>query len=627
MRHFYVGVEHLFIALLEIPGGLAASILEDHSLTANYVIDAIRRKIGKGGETRLWAGMPNTPRANIVLGIANDLALEAKRQEINERDLLHAILEEGESIAIHVLQQLGLDVDTFAKEAASRSSQSTGTRSFTQVVFGANYEGEEDISDEQIFILRRMFYNYGKVRVERRLAGGYTNALLLVVTPIQPDDIKVAPVVVKIDHADNILDEVKRYEAYVKDSLPPLTARIEDGPTAPETSSLAGVKYTFISDDGVTPQDLRYIVREWGAEKLGKWLETQLFPYFGRTWWQQNRSFRFQAWEEYDWLLPPLLTIEYVDDPVLPPDTVIIKDPVRRAKLTKIEYGQTVAIENFTVQKVLRDRKKLQLSSGRNTEAATRAYKIEVRDVDFTQTTYYRGEIVGRLVGRVFKTRDELLRMAASALQPRFDIHAEFIPGIARDNLPNPLRNYDTLLDYYLNGSLSKIHGDLHLGNMVVGPGNSPFLIDFAHTREGHTLSDWAMLEVSLLNEVVMPEAGSDWDAAYRVLGHIAALNSGKPAPADDAVAVAMKAVASVREIARKCLHERDKWVEYYVPLAFCALRGMTWETMPLGSRRLMLLLSGLAMKEIHRRERNPNDTQPDFEYTETGETDTEGKS
>jgi ATP-dependent Clp protease ATP-binding subunit ClpA len=42
MRHFYLGVEHLFIALLEIKGGLASSIMEEHGLATEYVIDAVQ---------------------------------------------------------------------------------------------------------------------------------------------------------------------------------------------------------------------------------------------------------------------------------------------------------------------------------------------------------------------------------------------------------------------------------------------------------------------------------------------------------------------------------------------------------------------------------------------------------
>ena len=58
MRHYYLGVEHLFIALLEIQGGLTGGILADYGLAPEYVVDAIRRKRAAGatmrGKTKRW---------------------------------------------------------------------------------------------------------------------------------------------------------------------------------------------------------------------------------------------------------------------------------------------------------------------------------------------------------------------------------------------------------------------------------------------------------------------------------------------------------------------------------------------------------------------------------------------
>src|SRR5688572_16327749 len=76
MRHYFLGVEHLFIALLEIKSGLTTTILNEQGFTPDYVIDAIRRKAGKGSRHRLWAGIPNTPRTDVILGIAQDIARE-----------------------------------------------------------------------------------------------------------------------------------------------------------------------------------------------------------------------------------------------------------------------------------------------------------------------------------------------------------------------------------------------------------------------------------------------------------------------------------------------------------------------------------------------------------------------
>lgn len=614
MQHFYLGVEHLFIGLLEIQGGLTSSIIEAQGLTTEYVIDAIRRQTGKGTKQRLWAGMPNSPRADVVMSIANDLALEDGRNEISERDLLLAILEENDSVSVRVLRKLGLDTADLMRAVQEHETTYDSRQPYIEVEFSPNFNDPDAVTEEHLFILRRMFYGYNRVRVERRLTGGYTPAMILVVTPIHGDNMEDAAVVVKIDHADTILDEAQRYETHVKSSLPPLTARLEDKPTASETSDVAGLKYTFVAGENNTARDLRIVAQELGADGLGVWLAQELYPTFGKTWWMQRRPFRFQVWAEYDWLLPPLLTLEYVpDDDETDAVKLTIKDPVKRAKVAKLEYGDLVAVENFIVQRVYRDKNVIQLAIGKGTEAARRAYKIEVRGLNLAQDAFYRGEVMERLVGRVWKTRAEILQIATHALEPDFDMRAEMIPGFGRpEKLPNPIIAYDALMDRYVNGSLSKIHGDLHLGNILMGPNRSPFLIDFAQTRDGHTLFDWACLEVSLLNDVVVPLMGESWDAARQVLPVVAALLQHQIPPGTHAMLVeAMRPLLLLREIVEECLSAPDHWSEYFVALAMCALRAVTWDTMSIGGRRLMFLLSAYAISELrsHLRQSGSLDT------------------
>lgn len=601
MRHFYLGAEHLFIALLEIKGGLASAILEEQGLTPEYVIDAIRRKVGKGSKHRLWAGIPNTPRTDVILGIASDIALENGRKEITERDLLVACFEENDSIPTRVLKALGSDIDVLAQMARTRTLTQSAQQPYVKIDFGPEFDRNDTLSKDQLFILRRMFYGYDQIRVERRLMGGYTKALILIVTPIHADRREDASVVVKIDNTDDILDEAQRYEAHVKGTLPPLTARLEDRPIAPETSELAGIKYTLVAGSDNTPHDLRSVVQHWDGEKLGSWLFEELYGSFGRIWWQQKRPYRFQVWREYDWLLPPILTLEYLDDKQPPPESHVLKFPIKRTKLHELNYGDVVSVENFIVQKIYPDRNIIQLAIGHGTDSA-KAFKIEVRGLDLTTDTYYRGEVVERLIGRIWKTRSELLIYAIRALQPDFDLDIEKIPVSQGhlEKLPNPLTHYEELLDNYLNGSLSKIHGDLHLGNIIVGPNESASLIDFAHTRDGHTIFDWANLEVSLLSDAVMAATGDSWDDARQVLVGIAQLSA---SPTGDGASTplehVLRPIRTLRQVVRECLANEEGWGEYFIALAFCGLRAVTWESMSLGGRRLMFLLTALCIHEL----------------------------
>lgn len=617
MRHYYLGVEHLFISLLEIRGGLTSNILSDQGLSPEYVIDAIRRKTGKGSSKhRLWPNLQETPRSDMVMSIAQDIASSHGRKNIQERDLLIAILEEDDNIATRVLQGLDIDMGNLQHQARTRQAILPQTHSFIQLDFPSNFEGE--LNPDQLSILRRMFHGYSKVRIEAQLTGGYTGSILLVVTPFELGKRKAA-LVVKIGPADTILDEAKRYERYVKGTLPPLTARLEDRPTAPDTSDLAGLKYTFLGNASGNPTNMRGIVHQWSGVKIGHWLNEHLYSDFGENWWRQNRSFRFEAWLEYDWLLPPILTLELEQNEELLENANIIKFPLRRKRIKELDYGDIVTVENFVVQKVDKEKKRIRLALGQGSEAA-RPYQIEIRGIDFEQDTYYRGEIVENIGGTVFKTRDEQLMMAARALEPDFDISSERI-SILNKSMPNPIKWYHNLLDTHVEGTLSTIHGDLHLGNILIGPSDSALLIDFALTRDGHTIFDWANLEISIISETIVPQVPDSWDGARLLINHLVALNNpGRTLSGSPELREALQALVALREVASQCLAYRDRWAEYHISLSMCALRAMQWNTMTLASRRVMFLISALSMFEIQNqpdREINENTPSPDPDSTE----------
>lgn len=613
MQHYYIGVEHLFVALLEIQGGLARSLLEAQGVAPEYVIDAVRRKIGKGSQRRLWAGAPFTPRASIIIGIAQDLAREDGRDEINERDLLIALIEEADSIPLRVVRALGVNFQRLAEMAHTHSLNNNIPQSYVPVEFNPAIKDPHMLNQDHMLILRRMFQNYARIRVESRLTGGYTGALVLVVTPIHADQREDAAIVVKIDDQEIIMDEERRYETHIRGTLPPLTARLENRPVTPEGCDLAGLGYSIVTKRDQPPQDLRAAISEIGVAHLGAWLREQLYGHFGRAWWRQQRAFRFQVWTEYDWLLPPVLTLNVANDYTPSGSTHLLRVPVRRSRLTPIMPGDIVTLENFIVQRTYPERSAIQVVSGHGSEATRRAYKIEVTGRDPNSAGHFRGEVIEGLTGQVWKTRRDWLMAAAESLAPPFTITA---PSFALDTggqrtLPNPIFAHEALMQYYISGSTSKIHGDLHLGNILIGPGNSAFLIDFAQSREGHTLFDWATLEISLLSEVVMPAAGDTWADAALVLDYIAALNTQSTLPdLDPEISEAILPIIAVRGIVEELLAVEDNWAEYYIALALCALRAVTWDTMPQGARRLMFLVSALSMDELRRRPPQTSEAQ-----------------
>jgi hypothetical protein len=78
--------------------------------------------------------------------------------------------------------------------------------------------------------------------------------------------------------------------------------------------------------------------------------------------------------------------------------------------------------------------------------------------------------------------------------------------------LPDPLPSLPGILKESLSGTQSTIHGDLNLENVLVGLGGYVWLIDFAMTRDGHTLFDFAHLGAELIAQVIAPQVSSPAD-------------------------------------------------------------------------------------------------------------------
>jgi hypothetical protein len=92
-------------------------------------------------------------------------------------------------------------------------------------------------------------------------------------------------------------------------------------------------------------------------------------------------------------------------------------------------------------------------------------------------------------------TRESLLREWTAG----FDLHG----------LPDPLAVLPERMAEQVSGTRSPIHGDLNLENVLVGPGGFVWLIDFANTRDGHPLFDFAHLAAEIVAHVLTVQVDS----------------------------------------------------------------------------------------------------------------------
>ena len=100
-NHYYIGVEHLLVALVQEPDGATSQRLRAERIDVAEVHAEMRRALGTG-EDRSWEGILVTPRVRNIVSIA-----ESKVEErlIEPVDLLEAIEIEGGSRAAEVLRR------------------------------------------------------------------------------------------------------------------------------------------------------------------------------------------------------------------------------------------------------------------------------------------------------------------------------------------------------------------------------------------------------------------------------------------------------------------------------------------------------------------------------------------
>ncbi len=100
-NHYYVGVEHLLVALLEEQDGSITDWLRAQSIDAGEVHAELRRTLGTG-EDRLWEGILVTPRVRKIIALAGE---QAGDRAIEPLDLLESILVEGGSLAAEIVRR------------------------------------------------------------------------------------------------------------------------------------------------------------------------------------------------------------------------------------------------------------------------------------------------------------------------------------------------------------------------------------------------------------------------------------------------------------------------------------------------------------------------------------------
>lgn len=108
LGHSYVGTEHLLYGLLKEGSGIAARVLQSQGMTDEKVLKQIEELIGRG-EKMNEQPLGLTPRTKRVLELSFREARKIGHNYIGTEHLLLGILKEGESVAVRIMMDLGID--------------------------------------------------------------------------------------------------------------------------------------------------------------------------------------------------------------------------------------------------------------------------------------------------------------------------------------------------------------------------------------------------------------------------------------------------------------------------------------------------------------------------------------
>jgi hypothetical protein len=122
-NHSYIGSEHLLLGLLRAGDGVAAYVLNDLGVEIDGVRSAIDSLLR--GEDLILQEIIPTSRVKKVIEISFEEARRMGSNHVGTEHLLLGLLIEGEGIAAHVLQGLGVSLET-ARAGIVRAHEKAG---------------------------------------------------------------------------------------------------------------------------------------------------------------------------------------------------------------------------------------------------------------------------------------------------------------------------------------------------------------------------------------------------------------------------------------------------------------------------------------------------------------------
>jgi ATP-dependent Clp protease ATP-binding subunit ClpA len=150
-HHSYIGTEHLLLGILRNGDGSGALALASLHVRIEAVRDVIESVLGRNEQVVFQQIIP-TSRVKKVIEFAFEESRRQGHGYVDSGHLLVALMLEGEGIAAHVLQDLGVTIDR-VKEALRKVPRERHTPVYTPRRVRAAYEPEEASTETLLKIL------------------------------------------------------------------------------------------------------------------------------------------------------------------------------------------------------------------------------------------------------------------------------------------------------------------------------------------------------------------------------------------------------------------------------------------------------------------------------------------
>ena len=124
MGHGYVGTEHILAGILREGNNTAAQALANQKITYDNVCEKIEEYTAPG-DTNVSSqekNLPLTPRSKKILELSFGESRRMGEAHIGCEHILLAILKEGESVALRILLELGLDMNLLASDMFAKDT-------------------------------------------------------------------------------------------------------------------------------------------------------------------------------------------------------------------------------------------------------------------------------------------------------------------------------------------------------------------------------------------------------------------------------------------------------------------------------------------------------------------------